>query len=51
MSHTGWAGNTVWIDPAQQRFVIVLAHRLDPNQETAIRLRTRIADLALQSCE
>lgn len=33
MSHTGWSGNSVWIDPLQKRYVIILTNRIGDHSE------------------
>lgn len=48
LSHTGWTGNSVWIDPANQCFVIVLTNRKG-DHDKAIDARTRLAELVLEA--
>lgn len=45
--HTGFTGTSIWIDPARDRFVILLTNRVNPTRErTGIGgVRTAIADL------
>ncbi len=47
MSHTGWTGNTIWIDPVQQCFVIVLTNRTGDHAK-ASRARTELAECLLR---
>lgn len=47
ISHTGWAGNTIWIDPEQQCFVIVLTNR-SGDHGRASRARAKLAELVLK---
>lgn len=47
MSHTGWAGNTLLIDPGKGKYVIVLTNRTG-NHDKAQHIRLRIAELALR---
>lgn len=46
--HTGFTGTSIWIDPANDRFVILLTNRVNPTRErTGIaRVRTLVADLS-----
>ena len=46
--HTGFTGTSIWIDPAADRFVILLTNRVNPTRErTGIaRVRTLVADLS-----
>ena len=46
MSHTGWTGNSVWIDPLQQRYVIILTNRSGDHGK-ATRARTQLANCLL----
>lgn len=48
LSHTGWTGNTVWIDPEKQLYVIVLTYRSTGDHDKAQEVRINIAELALQ---
>lgn len=47
MSHTGWTGNSIWIDPGQQCFVIVLTNRTGDHTR-ASRARTELAECLLR---
>ena len=47
MSHTGWAGNSLWIDPVRQRYVVVLTNRTG-DHEKASRARTELAERVLR---
>lgn len=39
LSHTGWSGNSIWIDPVSQIYMIVLTNRLgDPKRSEAMRI-------------
>jgi uncharacterized protein YbbC (DUF1343 family)/CubicO group peptidase (beta-lactamase class C family) len=42
--HTGFTGTSVWIDPASQTFVILLANAVHPYQRTGmVALRSKVA--------
>jgi len=47
--HTGFTGTSVWIDPVNDRFVILLANRVNPTRENSRigPVRTAVADLAI----
>ena len=47
--HTGFTGTSLWIDPANDRFVILLTNRVNPTRENSRigPVRTTVADLAL----
>ena len=47
--HTGFTGTSLWIDPANDRFVILLTNRVNPTRDrTGIaRVRTLVADLSV----
>ncbi len=47
MSHTGWSGNSVWIDPLQQQYVIILTNRSGDHGK-ATRARTQLAQCLLR---
>ena len=47
LSHTGWAGNSLWIDPGRQRYVVVLTNRTGDHEE-ASKARTELAQRVLQ---
>lgn len=44
--HTGFTGTSIWLDPDQQLFVILLTNRVNPTRENQrhIPLRTAVAD-------
>ncbi|MEM9280242.1 MAG: exo-beta-N-acetylmuramidase NamZ domain-containing protein [Verrucomicrobiota bacterium] len=45
--HTGWTGTSVWVDPASETFVILLANRNHPAEGTSIKpLRIEVGTLA-----
>jgi uncharacterized protein YbbC (DUF1343 family)/CubicO group peptidase (beta-lactamase class C family) len=45
--HTGFTGTSIWIDPASQTFVILLANSVHPYRRPALSsLRARVATLA-----
>ncbi len=46
--HTGFTGTSLWIDPANDRFVILLTNRVNPTRENSRigPVRTAVADLA-----
>ena len=48
MSHTGWAGNSVWIDPICRRYVVVLSNRMGENAKVA-KARKELAEFVLQA--
>ncbi len=45
--HTGFTGTSIWIDPSNDRFVILLTNRVNPTRENSRigPVRTAIADL------
>ena len=50
--HTGWTGQSMWIDPEQERYVIVLTNRNHPKERPSLyndakRFRIRIAESVL----
>lgn len=47
LSHTGWTGNTIWIDPVQKCFVIVLTNR-SGDHGRASRARAELAELVVK---
>lgn len=47
LSHTGWAGNTVWIDRAKRRYVVMLTNRLG-DHEQAEKARIELAERVLR---
>jgi CubicO group peptidase (beta-lactamase class C family) len=48
--HTGFTGTSIWIDPEQDLFVILLTNRVHPTREnTALfPVRRQVADLAAE---
>jgi len=48
MSHTGWAGNSIWIDPVRQRYVVVLTNRVVDDNKQASRARIELAEHVLR---
>ncbi len=46
--HTGFTGTSLWIDPGQDLFVILLTNRVHPTRqnEQILQVRPRVADLA-----
>ncbi len=48
--HTGWTGTSLWIDPASETFVILLANRNHPTERGRIKpLRIRVGTLAAEA--
>lgn len=47
LSHTGWAGNSLWIDLAKRRYVVVLTNRLG-DHERAAKARIELAERVLR---
>ncbi|MDH5233690.1 MAG: serine hydrolase [Gemmatimonadota bacterium] len=45
--HTGFTGTSIWIDPANDRFIILLTNRVNPSRENSRigPVRTAVADL------
>ncbi len=46
MSHTGWSGNSVLIDPVSQKYVVVLTNRIG-NHAQADKARIKLAECVL----
>ena len=48
--HTGFTGTSLWIDPAQDLFVVLLTNRVHPTRENTqiFAVRRRVADLAVE---
>jgi len=48
--HTGFTGTSIWIDPAQDLFVILLTNRVYPTRENTqvFGVRREVADLAVE---
>jgi uncharacterized protein YbbC (DUF1343 family) len=43
--HTGYTGTSIWIDPASQTFIILLANSVHPHvRSTMVSLRARVAN-------
>ncbi len=51
--HTGFTGTSIWIDPDQQLYVILLTNRVYPTRANRkhIAIRPAVADLAFQAIE
>jgi len=53
--HTGWTGPSLWIDPATQTYLIILASRVhptpDPEGNPLVRIRQKVADLIAGSLD
>lgn len=49
--HTGFTGTSLWIDPASDRFVVLLTNRVNPSRENSRigPVRTAVADLTVGS--
>lgn len=49
--HTGFTGTSMWIDPGQDLFVILLTNRVHPTRknEQILEVRPRVADLAVEA--
>jgi CubicO group peptidase (beta-lactamase class C family) len=49
--HTGFTGTSIWIDPAQDLFIILLTNRVYPTRknEQILQVRPRVADLAVEA--
>jgi len=48
--HTGWTGTSLWIDPASESFLIILANRNHPTEDGRISvLRREVATLAARA--
>lgn len=48
--HTGWTGTSIWVDPASETFVILLANRNHPSEKGRIKpLRIRVGTLAAEA--
>ena len=48
--HTGWTGTSIWVDPASETFVILLANRNHPAEKGSIKpLRIRVGTLAAEA--
>ncbi|WP_288739904.1 serine hydrolase domain-containing protein [uncultured Rheinheimera sp.] len=44
--HTGFAGTSLWIDPASRTYIILLSNRVHPNRNTSITdLRAKLANI------
>lgn len=51
--HTGFTGTSVWIDPANDLFIILLTNRVNPSRENSRigPIRTTIADVAARAAQ
>jgi uncharacterized protein YbbC (DUF1343 family)/CubicO group peptidase (beta-lactamase class C family) len=48
--HTGWTGTSIWVDPASETLVILLANRNHPSEAGLIKaLRTKVGTLAAEA--
>lgn len=49
--HTGFTGTSIWVDPEQDVFVILLTNRVHPTRENSLifEVRRRVADLAVEA--
>lgn len=49
--HTGYTGTSIWLDPAQDLFIILLTNRVNPTRANVriAKVRPRVADLALMA--
>jgi CubicO group peptidase (beta-lactamase class C family) len=49
--HTGFTGTSIWLDPEQDLFIILLTNRVNPTRENSAiaRVRPRVADLAVNA--
>jgi len=49
--HTGFTGTSIWVDPDQDLFVILLTNRVYPtrNNDLIREVRRRMADLAVEA--
>ena len=48
--HTGWTGTSIWVDPASDSFLILLANRNHPTEGNSIKpLRIRVGTLAAEA--
>lgn len=45
--HSGWTGQTLWVDPATRRYILVMTSRIG-KPETVLPARVKLAELALQ---
>ena len=49
--HTGFTGTSIWIDPDQDLFIILLTNRVHPSRANELirEVRPRVADLAVEA--
>jgi len=49
--HTGFTGTSIWVDPEQDVFVILLTNRVHPTRDNTLvfEVRRRVADLAVEA--
>lgn len=48
--HTGWTGTSIWVDPASETFLILLANRNHPSESGRIKdLRIELGTLAAEA--
>ena len=48
--HTGFTGTSIWIDPEQDLFVILLSNRVHPTRDNprVFQVRRAVADIAVE---
>jgi CubicO group peptidase (beta-lactamase class C family) len=51
--HTGFTGTSIWIDPENDLFIILLTNRVHPTRENTriARVRPRVADLVADALQ
>jgi len=49
--HTGFTGTSIWIDPEQDLFIILLSNRVNPTRANTkiLQVRRRVADLVVEA--
>jgi CubicO group peptidase (beta-lactamase class C family) len=49
--HTGFTGTSIWMDPDQDLYIILLTNRVNPTRENGriLRVRPRVADLVVEA--
>ena len=49
--HTGFTGTSIWIDPEQDLFIILLTNRVNPTRANTriLQVRRRVADLVVEA--
>ncbi len=49
--HTGWTGTSLWIDPKNRVFLVLLTNRNHPSEKGSVKdLRIKLANLAGEAC-